>query len=82
MIETSLDWAECESKLLRKANKFSNGNDIKKMIKNINIQVTKLSKAEVSLRQGQKHATDALLSNINENIEMIEEYLIVAALIG
>jgi len=82
MIRTSLDWTNCEIHLLLKTQKLSHGKEVRKMIGNIRKEITELSKAEVELRQGRKHITDDLLIKINEDIEMVEEYLLVAALIG
>ena len=52
------------------------------MIENIRAEVTQLSRAEVEARRGKKHHAEDLLVKINQDIEMIEEYLLVAALIG
>jgi hypothetical protein len=82
MIQNSLDWPPIEVTLLRKASSLVHGADVKKMIGNIQHQVTELSRAEVLVRQGQKHRADALLIRINNDIELVEEYLLVAALLG
>lgn len=82
MIKTSLDWSSYEINLLSKTQKLSHGKEVRKMIENIGKEVTQLSRAEVELRHGKKHATDEILIKVNEDIEMVEEYLLVAALIG
>lgn len=82
MIKTSLDWSKYETNLLRKTLKLGHGKEVRKMVENIRSEVTALSKAEVELRRGNKHATEAILVKINQDIEMVEEYLLVAALIG
>ena len=82
MIKTSLYWSAYETNLLRKTKKLAHGKEVRKMIVNIHAEVTKLSKAEVELRHGNKHATEEILVKINNDIEMVEEYLLVAALIG
>ena len=82
MIKTSLDWPVSESALLRKAVGLIHEHEIKRMIKNIQLEVTELSKAEVLVRQGQKHRADELLAKVNNDIELVEEYLLVAALLG
>lgn len=82
MIRNSLDWPPIETSLLRKASTLSHGADVKKMIGNIRYQVTELSRAEVLVRQGQKHRADSLIVRINSDIEIVEEYLLVAALLG
>lgn len=81
-IMTSLEWANYESKLLSKTHDLKHGHEVRKMIANVRSEITKLSKAEVSVRQGKRHAADELLISINQDIEMIEDYLLVAALIG
>jgi hypothetical protein len=82
MIKSSLDWPPHEATLLRKTAGLVHEQEIRKMIKNIQLEVTELSKAEVLIRQGQKHRTDALLVKVNNDIELVEEYLLVAALLG
>jgi len=52
------------------------------MIDNIRTNVTKLSIAEIDARRGRKLAAEELLTQINEDIDLIEGYLLVAALIG
>jgi tRNA(Ile)-lysidine synthase TilS/MesJ len=82
MIKTSLEWSGYETNLLHKASNLANGRDVKKMIENIQIEITMLSKAEVEARQGRKHHAEELLIKVNQDIEMVEEYLLVAALLG
>jgi hypothetical protein len=52
------------------------------MIDNIGVEVTALSKAEVLARRGSKHVAEEILLKINTDIEMVEEFILVAALIG
>jgi hypothetical protein len=52
------------------------------MINNIRIEVTKLSRAEVMARTGRGHLAEELLVKINEDIETVEGFLLVAALLG
>jgi hypothetical protein len=52
------------------------------MINNIRTEVTQLSKAEVAARTGKIHAAENLLNKINEDIEILEGFLLVAALLG
>jgi len=56
--------------------------EILRMINNIQSEIVLLSKAEVDARRGNTLKSTELLERINNDIEMIEEYLIVAALIG
>jgi hypothetical protein len=81
-IESSTDWAEIESYLLSKSRKLANSRDVVHLIKNMQIEVTLLSKAEVEVRRGRTGATKELLSRINEDLIMVKEFLLVAALIG
>lgn len=82
MIKTSLDWSEVETNLLRRSNTLTHRGDIKRMIENIRFEVSQLSKAEVEARRGKPYRAQELLYKINQDIEMVEEYLVVAALLG
>ncbi len=82
MIRTSTEWAAYETKLLTKANTLVNGTDIKKMIYNVRQTVTDLSNAEVAARRGHPRRSVELLQEINTHITTIEEYLLLAALLG
>lgn len=82
MIKTSLEWSDCQTELLRKTQSLAHGREVRKMIENIRVEVTELSKAEVELRRGNKYAVEKILAKVNEDIELVEEYLLVAALIG
>jgi len=81
-IQTSTDWAMVESNLNSKCRKFAHSDEVKKMIRNINSEITELSKAEVQARQGRKDRATELLIKINQDIEMVEDYILVAAIIG
>lgn len=82
MISNSLEWSNIEIDLMRKANKLGNKADLSRMINNIRKEVTELSKAEVVARRGPKYEAIDRLNRINQDIELIEEYILVAALIG
>lgn len=81
-INTSIDWSPIESDLLHKCRKLSNCKDIQRLIKNINKEITELSKAEVEARTGRRRRAEEILNKVNADIEMVEGYLLVAALIG
>jgi hypothetical protein len=81
-IQKSTDWVAIEMKLISKSRRLIHGEEVKKMIRNITSEITKLSKAEVQARQGRKGPAEELLIKINQDIEMVEEYLLVAAIIG
>ena len=82
MITNSLEWNSLEDSLLRQARGLTHGKEINRMIDNIRAEVTKLSIAEIDARRGKKLAARELLTQINEDIELVEGYLLIAALIG
>jgi 16S rRNA U516 pseudouridylate synthase RsuA-like enzyme len=81
-IKSSLDWAAISTALTQKTVNLEYGREVRKMIDNIGKEVTELSRAEVNMRQGNSRKALELLDKINCDIEMAEEYLLVAALIG
>ncbi len=82
MITNSLEWNSLEDTLRRQAKGLTHGREICKMIDNIRIEVTDLSIAEIEARRGKKLAAKELLKQINEDIELVEGYLLIAALLG
>lgn len=82
MIKSSTDWNEYEMALLSKTRGLSYEHEVKRMIENIRAEITELSKAEVLARRGQTHRAKEVLSKVNNDIDMVEEYLLVAALLG
>lgn len=86
MIRNSVEWAITEDKLRRQINSKicsqPNKHDVCRMLDNIGTKVTLLSKAEVLARRGQTGKATELLSQINGDINMVEEFILVAALIG
>ena len=82
MIKSSLEWPVYEKLLVNKTLALTHGFQVRQMIRNIRPDITILSKAEVEKRQGRRLATTDILLKINNNIDMVEEYLLVAALIG
>ena len=81
-IQTSLDWSPIESILLHQVSILMYGRDLRAMIRNIQITVTELSKAEVEKRRGHSNNVAELLNKINYDIDLVEGYILVAALIG
>ena len=81
-IQTSLDWAPIESTLLHQISKLMYSRDLRAMIKNIQNDITILSKAEVEQRRGHSNNVKELLTKINYDIDLVEGYILVAALIG
>jgi len=82
MIKTSLEWANVEVSLMRKTVGLAHGLEVRKMIRNIQEEVKLLSRAEVEARRGKKLKAEELLEKINNDIQTVEEFLLVAALIG
>jgi len=86
MIRNSLDWTCIESTLRHQANTKidtpDNRYQVCRMINNIGAEITLLSKAEVLARRGNRHSAIELLEKINNDIELVEEFILVAALIG
>jgi hypothetical protein len=81
-IKSSLDWAALSIELTHKTTNLEYGREVRQMINNIGAEVTELSIAEVDMRRGRGSRAAELLDKINYDIEMAEEYLLVAALIG
>ena len=72
-ISSSLDWATKETELRHivhaKIPEGENKFQLHRMISNIGLEVTKLSKAEVFTRRGNSTMAEELLVQINNNIE-------------
>lgn len=81
-IETSIDWNKVQLLLHRRTLNLLYRDELNKMIDNIGTKVTKLSKAEVEYRRHRANSSLELLEDINSDIEVIEEYIVVAALLG
>jgi predicted translin family RNA/ssDNA-binding protein len=82
LIQNSLEWNKIETDLIHKSTFLKHGQEIRKMIYNIGREITELSKHEVQARRGKKGHAERLLIKINEDIETVEGFLLVAALIG
>lgn len=82
----STDWSAIQQKLLSqtfsnvKTNSYSA--QVRKMICNIDKSVQALSKEEVLERRRLANKTKNILNDINLNIEIIEEFILMGALIG
>lgn len=82
MIKNSLQWADVESTMRRQSAHLQHGTEVRRMISNIHAKVVKLSQAEVEARRGKKLRAEELLKEINDDIETVEGFLVVAALLG
>lgn len=82
----STDWSAIQQKLLSQT--FSNvksnvhSAQVRKMICNINRSVQELSKEEVLERRRSSNKAKLVLVNINSDIETIEEFILMGALLG
>ena len=86
MIKNSLEWSNVgevlRHKVVAHVHTLENRQQIIKMINNISDEITILSKAEVMARRGHKNVAKDILSKVNNDIVLVEEYILVAALIG
>lgn len=82
MIKSSLDWPAIETDFLKKSAGLAHSRDIKKMIHNLQNSVSELSKAEVLARRGKPHLAEELLAKVNDDIKLLEEFILIAALLG
>lgn len=80
MINSSLEWHELKINLLKNLRGLRYRRELEKMISNIEKEITELSKAEVDLRRGKKHRAIELLEKVNKDIEVVEEFILVARL--
>lgn len=84
-IKESIDWYETRTQLIRSAvyhitdeMRFS---EMIKLIDNIGLGVKELSRAEVIARQGHPSQAAEWLNKVNQDIELVEGYLIMATLL-
>jgi hypothetical protein len=82
MIQTSLDWPAVEQDLLVSSRGLRYQHQLVRMIHNINQSVSDLSRAEVAARRGKRTQAEGILDQINQDIEMVREYILVARLLG
>lgn len=82
MIKNSLEWVGTKDRLIKISTTVPYGRDLRKMISNIDPLVTELSRAEVIARRRKFYKVEELLSKINNDISLIEEYMIVAKLMS
>jgi ribosomal 30S subunit maturation factor RimM len=83
IIKTATDWNSIKYDLIKSSRKLSNFKDIKKIIDNIDKDITALSRLEVVFRQrSNKTSLIPYLEKINTDIDMTRDYILVATLIG
>lgn len=81
-IKNSIEWSTLELELKSKILNLEHNKDIKKIISNIGIRVTELSKTEVEDRRTKSNKSNQLLLSINNQIIMVEEFITIACLLG
>ena len=79
---TSLEWHDIKTELLRQSRSLKFERDVRRMILNIDKSIAELSKEEVIARRGSRYRVDELIKKINTDIVTVEEFILVAALIG
>ena len=80
-IKNSTDWHAIQGKLITELHQIGYNPDLRKMIRNIALMVSDLSKAEVEARRihNSKNLV-APLEKINKSIKHIEQFLLIARL--
>jgi hypothetical protein len=81
-IASSIEWTSIETILVNSTSHLMFRKDVVTMIRNIRPRINELSKAEVNKRRGLSNNVDELLISINNDIDLVEGYILVAALIG
>lgn len=82
MLRSSLDWNREREKYESQLKELPFNKDLRNMLKNIDIMVDKLSKAEVNARRKYKSISEVdELKQANEAIDVFEKWLIMAAML-
>ncbi len=80
-IQTSIDWYDISSEIKSQMNNIGYNRDIYKIYQNISNMVEELSKLEINKQAKRKeHLIDEHLSKINNAIDVLEKYLLMALL--
>jgi hypothetical protein len=83
MIKTSLDWENRRQELMTQMRKLDYAPDLRRMLKNIDTMVVELSKLEVESRRTKSTTrSDGQLRRINESIDALEKWLMLAILMN
>jgi hypothetical protein len=82
MINNSLNWNKIEMRLKSQSKNLQNNRDLNRMINNIEKKVCQLSRQEIELRRHRSNTVDELLKIINQEIVEIEEFILIASLLG
>lgn len=82
-IKTALDWNDVHSELRAQLNVLPYNPDLRRMLNNITNMVTELSQLEVETRRtGKSVYTEKQISEINESINRLEKFLLIAKLMS
>lgn len=80
-ISTALEGIEVCDKLKKDLSKIKYNPDLHKMLRNINAMVTEISKLEVTCRRAHSRTVlETPLKNLNEAVEKLEKYILIAKL--
>jgi hypothetical protein len=82
-IKTSLDWEEVSKQLSIQMSSIGYNPDLRKMLKNIDVMISELSKLEVDARRIRKpEYTKEKVDSINKAIDHLEKLLLIAKLMN
>ena len=82
-IENSLQWDQVRRELRVQIDNLPYDPSIRRMVKNIDVMVTELSKIEVEARRTKvSYYADAQLTKINDAIAAINKILVIAILLS
>ena len=81
MIKNSLEWSDNRLELLRTMHQLPYNRDLRQVLSNIDTMVSKLSMAEVPARRLHQDTSKLPeLKQVNDAIETLEQWLMLAAL--
>lgn len=80
MIQKSTEWPKVEFQILSYVTNPQHRIELRNMLKNVSRKVNDLSRAEVLERSGKRNLTALLLKDINDDIELIKEYILISKL--
>jgi hypothetical protein len=83
VLNSSLDWGKCRIALDSEIKGLPYNRDLRTMLSNIDSMVADLSKLEVEARRTKKkELCSTNLKNINQAINTLRQWIVMAALIG
>jgi hypothetical protein len=82
-IETSLDWEKVQDSLNSQLESIGYNPDLRKMLKNIDVMVSQLSKLEVEARRTRHDSySNEQKNKVNKAIDHLEKLLLMAKLMN